>query len=68
MWVCLCRAVNATTVRQAIGTGARSVKAVGAACGAGTDCTRCLTHIKALLREHAEFAADGEPAITGGAR
>lgn len=61
MWVCLCHGVNTASIREAIGAGAASVRAVGAACGAGTDCSRCLPHIKALLREHAE----NEPAPAG---
>lgn len=51
MWVCLCLGVSSTTIRAAIANGADSVKAIGKACGAGTDCARCQRHIKVLLNE-----------------
>lgn len=52
MWVCLCVAVNTSTVREAIDRGATSVKQITAACGAGKDCTMCQRNLRALLREH----------------
>lgn len=52
MWVCLCRAVSCTRIRQAIDDGACSVKAIAESCGAGTDCSRCRRHIRVLLAEH----------------
>lgn len=52
MWVCLCMAVNCSTVRAAIDSGATSVKQITAACGAGKDCTMCQRNLRALLRDH----------------
>jgi len=49
VWVCLCKAVNSTSVVDAIGAGATSVQAVSAACGAATDCGRCTRTIFRML-------------------
>lgn len=55
MWVCLCRAVNSRTVCEAIHEGgARSVKEIGAICGAGTDCNKCTLTIHRLLQQELE--------------
>lgn len=51
MWVCLCKGVSTSTIRAAITDGAATVKAIGEACGAGTDCMRCQRHLKLLLDE-----------------
>ena len=41
MVLCICRAVTDREVDAAVDAGARSVDAVGACCGAGTDCGAC---------------------------
>ena len=41
MVLCICRSVTDREVEAAIHGGARSVDAVGDACGAGTDCGVC---------------------------
>ncbi|RBY85842.1 bacterioferritin-associated ferredoxin [Blastococcus sp. TF02A-26] len=51
MYICICRAVSSTTVRAVIADGARTVRQVADACGAGTDCGRCTAHVRALLEE-----------------
>ena len=51
MYSCICRAVSSTTVREVIAEGARTVRQVADACGAGTDCGRCAAHVRALLEE-----------------
>ena len=51
MYICICRAVSSTTVREVIAEGARTVRQVADACGAGTDCGRCTAHVRALLEE-----------------
>ena len=51
MYICICRAVSSTTVREVIAEGARTVRQVAHACGAGTDCGRCAAHVRALLEE-----------------
>ena len=50
MIVCVCRAVSDRVVRRAIDAGACTVRQVGAACGAGTDCGTCKAQISQLLQ------------------
>ena len=49
MYVCLCRAVTDTEIKQAIHAGCHNVKAIGEACNAGTDCGSCQPEIGELL-------------------
>ena len=64
MFVCICRAVSSTTVRDAIADGARTVKQVSEACGASKDCGRCVVHVRALLEEHHGPRARGRLTVT----
>lgn len=50
MIVCLCRAVSDRVIQRAITSGATTVRQVGAACGAGTDCGSCKAQVSALLQ------------------
>ena len=61
MIVCLCKGVSDRTVRLAIAEGAKSVEAVGARCGAGTDCRSCRHAIQDLVddAEAVPMACDG---------
>jgi len=52
MYVCLCAAVTSTTIEEAIEAGAKSTKAVGQVCGAGTVCGRCRNNIRAMIKAH----------------
>lgn len=49
MIVCSCLGVVDGAVIRAIEGGARSVEAVGKACGAGTDCGGCEATIEELI-------------------
>jgi bacterioferritin-associated ferredoxin len=49
MILCLCKGVSDRTVRLTIAAGAASVEAVGAGCGAGTDCRSCRHAIQDLV-------------------
>ena len=51
MIVCLCEGVNEREVRRTIRCGARTVRDVGRACGAGTNCGMCKVQLRQLLRE-----------------
>jgi bacterioferritin-associated ferredoxin len=53
MWVCLCEAVNSSTIKEVIAAGARTTEQVGKICRAGTICGRCRKSISALLNEAA---------------
>lgn len=54
MIVCVCKGVRCTKIRSLIEDGASSVEAIGAACGAGTDCGSCRCTIEDMIEEHAE--------------
>jgi bacterioferritin-associated ferredoxin len=49
VYVCICAAVPDTEIRSCIARGARTVEAVGDACGAGTGCGSCHDHIDVFL-------------------
>jgi bacterioferritin-associated ferredoxin len=49
MILCLCRGISDRTVRLTVVTGATSVDAVAAICGAGTDCGSCRHAIQDLV-------------------
>lgn len=51
MIVCVCHGVRCSRVRSVIREGADTVDAVGAACGAGTDCGSCREAIEDLIEE-----------------
>ena len=51
MIVCVCQGVRCSAVRSAIRGGALTVEAIGAACGAGTDCGSCHGCIEDLVEE-----------------
>ena len=51
MYICLCRAVTHKQINAAIEAGCDSIKAVGQACHAGTDCGSCKPEIGDLLKE-----------------
>ena len=53
MIVCVCHGVACNKIRSIIRDGADSVDAVGAACGAGTDCGSCREMIDELIEETA---------------
>ena len=53
VWVCLCRAVTSGTIAEVVEGGARTVRQVSEACGAGTDCTKCTRTIRVLIATHA---------------
>jgi bacterioferritin-associated ferredoxin len=59
VWICLCEAVTCSVIRQVIDAGAESVRAIGEACGAGTDCGKCRHNIVVLLGERSARGEDG---------
>ena len=48
--VCNCMQISETAIRTAIQVGAASVEAIGAACGAGTQCGSCKPELAQMLR------------------
>jgi bacterioferritin-associated ferredoxin len=51
MWVCHCRAVTDSHVRQAIAAGANDEAEIGRVCGAGTGCGSCHDELRRLCEE-----------------
>ncbi|MFO0660650.1 MAG: (2Fe-2S)-binding protein [Polyangiaceae bacterium] len=63
VYVCICRAVSKRKVLAVIADGARTVRDVGAVCGAGTDCGSCRGCIDDLIEEHLEEATQGSQQV-----
>ena len=57
MWVCHCRAVTDSHVRQAIAEGAADEREIGRLCGAGTGCGSCHDELRRLCDESRQLAA-----------
>jgi bacterioferritin-associated ferredoxin len=51
MWVCHCRAVTDSAVRDAIAAGAADEIEIGRECGAGTGCGSCHDELRRLCEE-----------------
>jgi bacterioferritin-associated ferredoxin len=56
MWVCHCRAVTDSLVRQVIDAGAADETDIGRACGAGTGCGSCHEELRRLCDESRPLA------------
>ena len=56
MWVCHCRAVTDSHIREAIARGATDEAEIGAHCGAGTGCGSCHDELRRMCDEAREFA------------
>jgi bacterioferritin-associated ferredoxin len=61
MILCLCRGISERTVRMAVATGACSLDAVAARCGAGTDCGSC----RRAIQDVVDGEAVPEPMASG---
>ena len=68
MWVCLCEAVTSKVICEAIESGARTVKEIGKATGAGTDCNKCSRTIRVLIAQHADELSPDRQQSNGRAR
>ena len=51
MYICLCHGVNETTIREAVGNGARTYRELSFQTGCGTQCGSCTNQVQALLVE-----------------
>lgn len=52
MIVCLCRGISEREIRHVVAGGADTPEAIGAACGAGTDCGTCTLTLAELASCH----------------
>lgn len=67
MIVCQCMVVSDEGVRAAVATGARTVRQVCGATGAGKDCGSCVFSIKRLVCEHQKPDEDSILEVDGAA-
>jgi bacterioferritin-associated ferredoxin len=67
MWLCHCRAVTDSKVRDAIAAGADDEIEIGRACGAGTGCGSCHEQLRRLCDESRPRVVNerSEPALVG---
>lgn len=63
MIVCLCHGISDREVREHVQGGCRTVGQVGRACGAGTDCGRCVDVLRQMVRAEAPPTGGGEPSV-----
>jgi bacterioferritin-associated ferredoxin len=62
MFVCICQGVTLSGVRAAVESGAATLDAVEAACGAGGDCGTCRADLDCIIRDLRMAAAKPEAA------
>jgi len=58
VWVCLCEAVTSGSILDAVESGARTVRDVGKANGAGTVCGKCSRNILLLIEQHRDSSGE----------
>ena len=51
VYICVCRAVNARTLKTAIDQGASTVAALQERLAVGTGCGQCLNHARQILEQ-----------------
>lgn len=51
MFVCICNAVNQSTIANAISQGHTTADSVYAACGVTPKCRKCSEHIEGMISE-----------------
>jgi bacterioferritin-associated ferredoxin len=61
MIVCHCHCVTDRSIREAVRAGASTVRAVGAACGAGTGCGGCRELVELIVEKE---QAGGRPQVS----
>lgn len=60
MIICLCHGINDRALDTIVESGAKSLREVGDACGAGTDCGQCCRDILKHLRSNESNVSDHE--------
>jgi len=62
MYVCVCRAVTDSKIRQAVAEGACSLRDLRNDLGLGTGCGKCVPQAHQVLRDCLEEKAGSQPA------
>ena len=52
MYICVCKAVSDSQIRQAVDSGARSVRELRDRLGLGSCCGKCVPSARGVIREH----------------
>ena len=64
MFVCLCKGITDTQIRNAAAAGCESLRELRAEMGVGSQCGKCAREARAIIREtRAELAASRLPEI-----
>lgn len=50
MYVCLCKGITDTQIREAVDGGAESVRAVRDQLGASSQCGRCVSQVREIVK------------------
>jgi len=66
MYVCICKAVTESRVRQAIHEGASDLDQLRAALGVATGCGGCASHVECLVESSRTRPRNGEETMASG--
>lgn len=55
MYVCICKAISQSELKDVIKSGAENLEAVESMCGAGSDCGACKDRLLSFLSRSAEI-------------
>ena len=66
MYICICKAVTDSAIREAVCKGACRMRDLKAGLGVSAQCGKCACHAKAVLEEALlERGRDATPILTG---
>ncbi len=57
MYVCLCKGITDSQIRDAVDNGAESVRAVRDCLGASSQCGRCVSQVREIVKSTLEDTA-----------
>ena len=63
MFLCICKSISDTQIREAVDQGARTIGDISARFGVGVECGKCLDDIRQLL-DACAVAAPSPPAAS----
>ncbi len=64
MYVCLCKGITDTQIRDAAASGCTSLRDLRAELGVGSQCAKCVRQAREIMRHtHAEMAASRVPEV-----
>ncbi len=57
MYVCLCKAITDTQIRQAVETGCKTMRCLNKELGVATQCGKCAKDARQILKAHKQEQA-----------